>query len=82
VISGKSGKKSDKEKMSMSVNFNLGKTGSVSNEKYDVPTMKLLNPELYKKLNKNDNQLKDPIYESLMNIRERYGYHEMRIQRI
>lgn len=68
--------------MGLSVNFNLSKPATSSNEKYDAPTLKLLNPELYKKLAKNEHQLKDPIFESLQNIRERYGYHEMRVQRI
>jgi hypothetical protein len=29
---------------------------------YDIPTIKLLNPELYKEMEKKQRQMKDPIY--------------------
>ena len=29
---------------------------------YDIPTIKLLNPELYKEMEKKHRQMRDPIY--------------------
>ena len=49
---------------------------------YDIPTLKRLNPDLYKEYAKEQKQIKDPIYVSVQNIKERYGYHEVRLQRI
>ena len=49
---------------------------------YDIPTLKLLNPELYKEMAKKDRQVRDPIYHSLKNIKERHTYLENRQQRI
>lgn len=45
---------------------------------YDIPTLKLLNPELYKEMAKKDRQVRDPIYHSLKNIKERHTYLENR----
>ena len=42
----------------------------------------MLNPELYKQFIKNQKQIKDPMYESMQHFKERYGYHELRTQRI
>lgn len=42
----------------------------------------MLNPELYKEIEKQEKQMKDPIFLSVRNLKERYGYHEMRVQRI
>jgi len=49
---------------------------------YGIPTLKMLNPELYKEIEKQEKQMKDPIFLSVRNLRERYGYHEIRAQRI
>ena len=49
---------------------------------YDIPTIKLLNPELYKEMEKQHRQMRDPIYQSLRNIKERHTYLENRQQRI
>jgi hypothetical protein len=45
---------------------------------YDIPTIKLLNPELYKEMEKKHRQMRDPIYQSLKNIKERHTYLENR----
>ena len=42
----------------------------------------MLNPELYKEMEKAEKQMKDPIFVSVRNLKERYGYHEIRAQRI
>jgi len=55
---------------------------TLSNQEYDIPTLKRLNPELYKEMFKQDIGMKDPAFESIQHIRERHGYHEMREQRI
>jgi len=44
--------------------------------------LKLLNPELYKEMAKQANQVQDPIFSSVKHLKERYGYHELRVQRI
>ena len=49
---------------------------------YGIPTIKLLNPELYKEMEKKGRQMRDPIYQSLKNIKERHTYLENRQQRI
>jgi len=49
---------------------------------YGAPTLKMLNPELFKEIEKQEKQMKDPIFVSVRNLKERYGYHEMRVQRI
>jgi len=41
-----------------------------------------LNPELYKEYAKSQKQVMDPTFLSIRNLKERYGYHEMRLQRI
>ena len=86
------GKRSDKN---VTVNFAIGgyggtkpqvmenvATNSGSGTAYGIPTLKMLNPELYKEMEKQDKQMKDPIYLSVRNLKERYGYHEIRAQRI
>ena len=57
-------------------------SGSGSGTAYGIPTLKMLNPELYKEMEKQEKQMKDPIFTSVRNLRERYGYHEIRAQRI
>ena len=42
----------------------------------------MLNPELYKEMEKAEKQMKDPIFLSVRNLKERYGYNEIRVQRI
>jgi chromosome segregation ATPase len=42
----------------------------------------LLNPELYKEMEKKGRQMRDPIFQSLKNIKERHTYLENRQQRI
>lgn len=37
---------------------------------------------MYKEYAKQQRQMQDPIYQSIQHIKERYGYHEMRLQRI
>lgn len=44
--------------------------------------MKRLNPELYKEMSKNQQQVQDPIFTSVLHMKERYSYHETRMQRI
>jgi hypothetical protein len=41
-----------------------------------------LNPELYKEFAKQQRQMKDPTFQSIQHIKERYSYHELRTQRI
>ncbi len=53
-----------------------------SDMNYGIPTLKMLNPELYKEMEKQDKQMKDPTFMSVRNIKERYSYHEIRIGRI
>ena len=72
------------------VGFTLGRktpdTGKLGGEpqskSYGAPTLKMLNPELFKEIEKQEKQMKDPIFVSVRNLKERYGYHEMRVQRI
>lgn len=54
----------------------------LAQKSYGIPTIKLLNPELYKEMEKTGNSVKDPIYQSLKNIKERHTYLENRQQRI
>ena len=57
--------------------------GNMSKQKsYGIPTIKLLNPELYKAMEKEQRQMKDPMFQSLKNIKERHTYLENRQQRI
>ena len=58
--------------------------GSLLNDSqhdYGVPTLELLNPELYKENLKKAKVVKDYTFESLKHIKERYSYHELRAQR-
>ena len=48
---------------------------------YNVPTLELLNPDLYKENLKKAKIVKDNAFESLKHIKERYNYHELRAQR-
>ena len=42
---------------------NTAQPGELPAQKsYDIPTIKLLNPELYKEMEKKQRQMKDPIY--------------------
>jgi len=52
----------------------MGKTG----QDYALPTLARLNPELYKEYVNAQNQVKDPMYESIQHLKERYGYHDVR----
>eukprot|EP00347_Sterkiella_histriomuscorum_P023831 403333237 len=83
MISGHSTKKSGEM---LSVNFNLGNSSNVNDgqqqQQYDIPTLKRLNPELYKEYAKSQKQIMDPVFLSVKNLKERYSYHEMRQQRI
>ena len=73
-----------------SVGFTLGQKtanaastmGGGDQKSYGAPTLKMLNPELFKEIEKQEKQMKDPIFVSVRNLKERYGYHEMRVQRI
>lgn len=47
-----------------------------------VPTLKMLNPELFKEMQKAELQMKDPVFLSVRNLKERHSYQEMRVQRI
>ena len=81
-----SGKKSDGK--NVTVNFAIGGPkasiaesttgGGGGQTAYGIPTLKMLNPELYKEMEKQEKQMKDPIFVSMRNLRERYGYHEIR----
>lgn len=51
---------------------------SATQMSYGIPTIKLLNPELYKEMEKRGRQMRDPIYQSLKNIKERHTYLENR----
>ena len=42
----------------------------------------MLNPELYKAMQKEAKQSKDPVLLSVRNLKERHGYQELRMQRI
>jgi len=39
-----------------------------------VPTLKMLNPELFKEMEKANRQMKDPIFLSVRNLKERHSY--------
>ena len=82
AISGKASAKN-------SVNFQMASTvpkaadPTPKGEKnYGIPTLKMLNPELYKEIEKQERQMKDPTLLSVRNIKERYSYHEIRVGRI
>lgn len=61
----------------------LNDTARIPNSKsYDIPTIKVLNPALYKEMAKKENRVVDPIFNSLRNIKERHMYLENRQQRI
>jgi hypothetical protein len=47
-----------------------------------VPTLEMLNPELFKEIQKAEKQSKDPVLLSVRNLKERHGYQELRLQRI
>jgi len=65
------------------VNFTHSAGGTGQNSKqYDIPTLKRLNPELYKEIAKQQRQVQYPIFTSVQHLKERYSYHEMRVQRI
>lgn len=56
---------------------------ALDNQKsYGIPTIALLNPQLYKEMEKEERGMKDPIFGSLKNIKERHTYQENRQQRI
>lgn len=63
------------------VGFNLKQAGTPvgDNKQYGAPTLKMLNPELFKEIEKQEKQMKDPIFVAVRNLKERYGYHEMRV---
>ena len=42
----------------------------------------MLNPELYKQMQKQEKQMKDPIFVSVRNLKERHSYQEIRQARI
>lgn len=42
----------------------------------------MLNPELFKEMQKAEKQSKDPVLLSVRNLRERHSYQELRLQRI
>mmetsp|Transcript_41210 Transcript_41210/g.47457 ORF Transcript_41210/g.47457 Transcript_41210/m.47457 type:complete len:172 (-) Transcript_41210:35-550(-) len=48
---------------------------------YNVPTLELLNPEMYKENQRKAKIVKDNAFESLKHIKDRYNYHELRAQR-
>ena len=52
------------------------------NKSYGIPTIALLNPDLYMEMSKKERQMRDPIFQSLKNIKERHTYNENRQQRI
>jgi hypothetical protein len=52
-----------------------------SQHDFGVPTIEILNPELYKENMKRQKVVKDCAFESLKHIKERYGYHELRAHR-
>ena len=85
MISGHTSKKSDQVH---SVNFNLAGSqapfgfGGDQQPLYEGPTLKRLNPELYKEQANSKKQVVDPQMLSVKNIKERHGYYEMRVQRI
>ena len=39
-----------------------------------VPTLEMLNPELFKEIQKAEKQSKDPVLLSVRNLKERHGY--------
>jgi len=63
VMSGVSNKKSEH----YSVNFNLAPAQIIpaGQEQYDIPTLKRLNPELYKEYAKQQKQMKDSTFQSI-----------------
>jgi len=61
----------------------LNDTGRMGGTKsYDIPTIKVLNPALYKEMARKGTRIVDPIMNSLKNIKERHTYLENRQQRI
>ncbi|CAI2381989.1 unnamed protein product [Moneuplotes crassus] len=69
------------QKRSDESNKSKGSLLNDSQHNYGVPTLEILNPELYKDKAKNAKVVKDFQYESVKNIKERYSYHELRVQR-
>ncbi len=62
---------------------NLNKSATaVGGGAIGVPTLKMLNPELFKEMEKAEKQTKDPIFLSVSNLRERQSYQELRMHRI
>ena len=47
-----------------------------------VLSLKVLNPELVREQQQHLGDLKDPTYECVQRLKERYSYHEMRQQRV
>lgn len=59
-----------------------GADDAASQAEYNIPTIKLLNPELYKENLKQARVVKDQTFESVSHLKERYSYHELRQQRV
>ena len=71
----------------MNVGFASGKNSKTEDMKMSgqgigVPTLEMLNPELYKEMQKAEKQSKDPIFESFRHLKDRHSYQEFRLQRI
>lgn len=60
----------------MRAEFNKSAGGASSS--VGVPTLAMLNPELYKEMQRAERQTKDPIFISVRNLKERHSYQEMR----
>jgi hypothetical protein len=77
-----SGKNSVNFHSAMSHNRAANETNRSQEKNYGIPTLKMLNPELYKEIEKQERQMKDPVLLSVRNIKERYSYHEIRLGRV
>lgn len=44
-----------------------------------MPTLEMLNPELFKEMQKAEKSSKDPVLLSVRNLKERHGYQELRL---
>ena len=65
----KSGNSPGKSEDALRADFNKSAGGAVG-----VPTLAMLNPELYKEMQRAERQTKDPIFISQRNLKERHSY--------
>ena len=60
----------------------LGAADASQEQQYNIPTIQLLNPQLYREQQRALKQVKNQTFECLKHLKERYSYHEVRQQRV